>query len=89
MPTLEDRIAEIASFDHGYEDPELWSRLEPKLHEEIVRAIRAIVGTGVLDFADYRSRLGYLRGLQWTMNEAERLLRRELGREATEQEGNR
>jgi hypothetical protein len=51
--------------------------LEPKLEEELIRAVRAVVVTPLPDYPTYRDKLGYVRGLQWVMTEAEHLLRRE------------
>ena len=77
MSLLDDGIKEIATYDKGYQDPELWVRLKPKITEHLTGAIRAIVGPGIGDFAKYREGIGYLRALQWVMNEAEHLQRRE------------
>jgi hypothetical protein len=76
MPTLDEYIAESARYEkRGYHDPDLWSRLEKPVHEQILKAIREVLSAGVPDYPTYRERVGYVRGLYWVMAEAERLQR--------------
>lgn len=70
--------------DHGYRDPTLWTRLEPLLWDAIIAARKAIYDVTITDYDTYRDKVGFLRGLMWTVRLAEQLQRREPTRQDDE-----